>query len=115
MASHDLFASPALVPASPWLDKSRPDGPKLYIVNHGSTGAATFTWEVAATNKVWLWVVQTRKDGQWKTEILPSSKASYTLNQTIAEIVAVTAVDRCGNLSPPTVMERKIEEPRRRK
>lgn len=112
---NDLFAQPALVPASPWLDKLPPTRPKLYVVNHGSTGATTLTWESATTNKAWLWVVQTRKAGQWKTEILPSSKTSYSLNQSLPEVVAITAVDRCGNLSPPAVMERKPGESRKRR
>ncbi len=106
---NDLFVQPALVPASPWLDKQRFGKPKLYIINHGSTGAATLTWEAATTNKVWLWVVQERKTGQWNTEVFPAIKTSYLLSQFMTEAIAVTAVDRCGNLSPTAVMERKTK------
>jgi uncharacterized lipoprotein YddW (UPF0748 family) len=104
---NDLFAQPALVPASPWLGSSPPARPKLFAISHASAGVTAFTWEPAMTNKASLWVVQTRKAGQWKTEILPSNKDSYALNQPLPDVVAVSAVDRCGNLSPPAVMERK--------
>jgi len=104
---NDLFAQPALVPASPWLDKQPPAKPKLRTVNHAGSIATMFTWEAATTNRVWLWVVQTKRAGQWKTEILPPNRTSYSLNPSLPDVVAVTAMDRCGNLSLPNAMERK--------
>ncbi|MBI3850328.1 MAG: family 10 glycosylhydrolase [Verrucomicrobia bacterium] len=105
---NDLFAQPALVPASPWLDRQRPGKPKLYIANHGSTGAAALTWADATTNKVWLWVVQTRKGGSWSTVVLPGNQTSRSLDRASTEMIAVSAVNRYGNLSYASVLERKV-------
>ncbi len=104
---NDVYVQPALVPASPWLDKQRPAKPGLYTVNQSGNRPTMLTWENATTNKVCLWVVQTRKSGRWQTEILPSERTSYSLGQTFPEVVAVSAVDRYGNLSSSAVMERK--------
>ena len=35
---NDVFAQPALVPASPWLNKQSPSKPKVYTVNYASSG-----------------------------------------------------------------------------
>ena len=53
-------------------------------------------------------VLQTRHGGKWFTEILPAEKTSRRLEgRSAPEVMAVSAVDRCGNLSAPAVLERK--------
>src|SRR5689334_13032277 len=94
---NDLFAQPALIPDSPWLGKVRPGMPKLNVVNRNGNGPPLLTWQATSTNKVWLWIVQTRKAARWTTEVLPSGKTSYSLNQSFPEVIAVTAVNRSGN------------------
>lgn len=103
-----VYAQAALVPVSPWLDNEPPGKPKLYSGGDGSTGVFTIIWEPTGTEKVWLWVLQTRHGGQWFTEILPVEMKSRRLEgRSAPEVVAVSAVDRCGNLSAPAVLERR--------
>jgi hypothetical protein len=48
--------------------------------------------------------VQSKQFGDWKTQILPASKSSLAFDLK-PELVAISAVDRCGNQSPPAVMK----------
>ena len=52
----------------------------------------------------WLWVLQYRTNEVWTTEILPAGQTSRTFFNSRPEVVAVSAVDRTGNLSSPAVM-----------
>jgi uncharacterized lipoprotein YddW (UPF0748 family) len=104
---NDLYAQPALVPASPWLDKQSPSKPKVYTVNHTSSGISTLTWESVGKEKVWLWVVQAKKGGSWTADVLPGNQTSHSFNRSSPDVVAITAMDRCGNLSVPTVLKRQ--------
>ena len=105
---HRVYSEPALVPASPWLDNTPPGKPTL--ANRGGTDGKTreLVWEPTGSEKVWLWVVQTETDGVWKTEILPASQTTRSLPQAgpspQPSHIAVTAIDRSGNASPPAVL-----------
>src|SRR5260221_22371 len=95
------YAEPGLVPASTWLDNNPPDPPSL-LVTSGATSAETkFVWQPTSREKVWLWVVQQQSRGTWTTEILPAWQTSRIVSrsQGLPAVVAVSAVDRCGNLS----------------
>lgn len=94
----EVYGQPALVPPAPWLDTDPPEKPRLAV----SGGAAS--WSPGGVEKVWLWVVQTRKDNEWTTRMLPGATKSRALERPLPEAIAVTAVDRCGNASPPAVV-----------
>jgi len=55
----------------------------------------------------WLWVVQTRSDAGWTTEIVPAAVRSRPLSARGADTpreVRVTMVDRLGMASAPAVL-----------
>jgi uncharacterized lipoprotein YddW (UPF0748 family) len=98
--ANGLYAEPAVIPPSRWLEPSAPPKPALRM----ETGHAE--WAPAGTNEVEVWLWQTRTGGQWQTRILPGGWRSATLPSE-PELVAVTEIDRCGLSSPAAVMQRE--------
>jgi uncharacterized lipoprotein YddW (UPF0748 family) len=92
------YTQPAMPPATPWLDSLAPGKPLLE--RNGNNEAR---WRKTGEEAIWLWVVQTRRNGRWQTEIMPGERSS--LKVAGLEVVAVTAVDRAGNTSLPAVLE----------
>jgi uncharacterized lipoprotein YddW (UPF0748 family) len=104
------YSQPALVPVSPWLDKTPPGKPKL-AVEASSTGGVRVSWEPTGEEKVWLWTLQWKSGSSWRTEVVPGSERSRVLKSasgsSTPEAVAVSAVDRCGNASAGAVVEKQ--------
>ena len=96
----DVYAKPALVPASPWLDQTHPSRPELRIEN----GRAN--WEPAAGNQISVWLWQVQDGGKWRTDILAGNARGVVLTGT-PEVLSLTAIDRCGIASPPVVFQRE--------
>jgi hypothetical protein len=94
----------ALVPASPWLDSVPPDKPKLTVAEN-SRSSLRVNWETAG-EAAWLWILQYRTNDVWATEILPASQTTRTFENSRPEMVAVSAVDRVGNVSAPTAIKK---------
>ena len=103
-----MYAEPALVPASPWLDKSAPPRPIARIVHDTTSGVSTLRLApAAAADPVRHWAVQSRVNGAWRTTLLPGSDRTYILkDENTADYISVVAVDRAGNASDPTVVRR---------
>jgi uncharacterized lipoprotein YddW (UPF0748 family) len=96
-----VYAKPAVVPASPWLEQTVPGKPALWVEDGGRTRWAT----TGMTNGVSVWVWQTRTGDQWQTRILPGG--TRTLELTGApEVVSLTGIDRCGMASPAAVLQK---------
>ena len=99
-----LYAEPALVPASPWLDATPPPRPLATLVSSGATGELYVRLTPAKGEPPWLWVVRTLQGGRWTTEILPNEVRSHRLaGDGDFERVVVNAVDRVGNMSAPVI------------
>lgn len=98
------YAEPSLVPKFKWLDSSLPAKPQFRAV----AGAASvkLSWETPATEKISWWVLQFQRNGKWTTQILSGEKRSHILDGGLPETVAVSAVDRTGNQSPPASLAR---------
>jgi hypothetical protein len=100
-----VYSTPALVPASPWLDDKPP-------------GKPTITWDAERTEvritpvgePVRLFVIQKRTAEKWEPTILPAD-GSGALNVRLTarpDEVRVSAIDRVGNEGPAaTVMTAK--------
>lgn len=102
----DLYADPALVPASPWLDKGPPPAaPTVAIKTDPMSSIKMLTWTAGSGNPPWLWVVQSMHGDSWTTQIFPSSQGMIMLSGIAPQpdAVAVSAVDRCGVQGVPTV------------
>jgi uncharacterized lipoprotein YddW (UPF0748 family) len=115
------YAQPALVPATSWLSVGTPSAPTVRVRNDPASGRLLL--EVAPTPQApvpiglggtstvsatpWLWVVQTRTDAGWTTEIVPAAVRSRPLSARGAATpreVRVTTIDRLGVASAAAVV-----------
>jgi len=97
--ARDVYRSPALIPASPWLGSTPPPTPKLSVSSWGQS--AHVEWKNSGTNNVVrLWVLQSLTAGSWTTQIIPGTRLdTYLDSNKLPEAIALRAVDRTGNLS----------------
>jgi uncharacterized lipoprotein YddW (UPF0748 family) len=88
-----LYASRALVPASPWLDGSAPPTPTV------SLNSRTVTMTPAAGDSPRWWVVRSRANGSvWTTRVVFGSARTVTLD-VVSDRVLLNSVDQAGNVS----------------
>jgi uncharacterized lipoprotein YddW (UPF0748 family) len=100
------YAEPAIAPAFPWLDSVPPRAPSIRLDAAGRERVLHLA--AAPDERVWLWVLQWRSAAGWRTALLPGAERSHILgdDQAAADLVAVSAVDRTGNMSQPTFLRR---------
>ncbi len=122
-----LYAAPALIPPSPWLDDKAPATPS--IKSTGAEGnSVSLALEAKDAGDVFVWVLYAKRGSKWTTEILPAATTAHDLSirletttttatnqgletketKTTGEplsLVALTAVDRVGNESEPVYLE----------
>ena len=114
----EVCAQPALIPASPWLDSAPPGAPKLKVEENRRVGIQA-AWEPPDGEAVQSWVLQTKIGSEWVTDILAGQQTSRVLNPNPKiDLIALTAIDRCGNAGPPAVLEwcapgPRLSEPQR--
>ncbi len=96
----ETYASPALVPASPWLGTNAPSAPELSVKR--KRHELSLTWN--HNSDVRYWVLQTKTGTNWNTTILPGDMNACILKSTssspLPEHVYVSAVNRVGNIGP---------------
>jgi uncharacterized lipoprotein YddW (UPF0748 family) len=95
------YATPALVPRSPWLDKKPPKPPLLSV--SVDAGGLEARWTPQGPEPAFVWVVSVREGERWRHEVLPgAARATGELLRTRSpSAVAVAAVDRNGTESRP--------------
>ena len=101
--------TPALIPASPWLDQSVPARPTVAFGQDATATTSVFRWELPGRTVPGWWLVQLRSAGQWQSELLPGNRAELTLaggNKALPDVIAVAAVSRFGQLGPAFIAER---------
>ena len=102
------YAARALVPASPWLDSIAPSIPIVRSGRDAGSGAVNLNLQPQGAEPTWLWVIRSRANGQWTTDIIPGFNRSYTfprsVGPTVVDAVVVTAVDRTGNESAAVIV-----------
>ena len=98
--ANDTYRAPALIPRFNWLDQRAPAKPEARATLNGD--GATVKW--SSTNSPAHWVLQTKQFGDWKTQILPANTSGMKFDLQ-PELIAISAVDRCGNQSAPAVMK----------
>jgi uncharacterized lipoprotein YddW (UPF0748 family) len=103
-----LYGQPALPPAFPWLGGGTLAKPGLSFHNPPKGNRTVMDWTPGpgGTGTPWLWLLQTRTHGNWSSQVLPASRSSFTFYSQAPEYIALTAVDRNGNLGPASVMQR---------
>jgi uncharacterized lipoprotein YddW (UPF0748 family) len=90
------YASPALVPASPWLGAKPPAAPAARVTRDTATGDRLLRLTPAQGEHVWLWTVRSYANGTWTNEVLPGWLRSHRLTDMGTSRAVVTAVSRTG-------------------
>jgi uncharacterized lipoprotein YddW (UPF0748 family) len=103
-----VYAQPALMPPVPWLDRTRPGKPELTVSGGHSSSQLAIRWTPGGLGKAWLWLLQTKTGREWRSVILPAAKTTLTWNGVPPEVVAVSAVNRNGQVSLPCVLQARI-------
>jgi uncharacterized lipoprotein YddW (UPF0748 family) len=89
--------TPALVPASPWLDRTPPRAPKAKFAG------GMLSIEKSFGEAPRLWTIWTRYGGEWSLQIESASTSSVEIpadrNGAKLDAVSVSSVDRSGNES----------------
>jgi uncharacterized lipoprotein YddW (UPF0748 family) len=95
------YTQPVLVPASPWLAALPPSRPQF--VAHESGVGWMFQWATPGYSPA-RWMFQYYgPDNNWTTKFLPAFQTTQVF-AVPPPIVSVRAMDRAGNLGPPTVL-----------
>jgi uncharacterized lipoprotein YddW (UPF0748 family) len=104
--AHEVYAEPALVPTSLWLDRVAP--PKPELIASESKNKVNVSWQASSAigEKPFVWLFQFKTAGHWKSDILPAHIANRAL-ENLPQVISISAVDRLGNASPPAVLEIK--------
>lgn len=105
--AREVYGEPALVPTSPWLDRVGPAKPELSAAV--TTKKVNITWQHAKSasgEKPFVWLLQYKIAGHWKSEVVPMPNANRTL-EFKPQFISVCAIDRLGNSSMPAVLELK--------
>jgi uncharacterized lipoprotein YddW (UPF0748 family) len=91
----EVYATPSLVPASPWLDDEPPAKPSVRA--HASGDGMHATWSAGWGETPWLWALWEKQADGWHFHVYPGDVHSADL--TGATAVCMSAIDRCGNES----------------
>ena len=94
----------ALAPASAWLDGEPPKPPTARLEPHPWLGA---TLRLEPDPDAFLWVIRQRRGDAWEIDIVPAITTRRLVTSgvpaRVPDLIAVSAVDRNGNESAPTL------------
>jgi uncharacterized lipoprotein YddW (UPF0748 family) len=88
------YQQPALTPALPGKSAAKVEVENLSAKTTG--GKTVFSWSTTNATDVRFWVVQSKHDGAWHTQVVP--KGGSWSSVIAPEAVSVRAVDRSGRL-----------------
>lgn len=103
-----VYANPALIPASPWIEDVAPVKPELTktelpAADASTSAGATLNWKMGNEEKPWLWAMYSLNGSKWSMQVLPATSSTVTLKPdakgNMPTRVAISAVDRNGNES----------------
>lgn len=104
------YKTPALVPASPWLNNIKPPAPLVKFVSN--TENISINWETSDIN-TFKWVLYFQYGDKWDYKILNRLAKNASLNKKIIDAsgkeitlknIIVSAIDRTGNESDQLLM-----------
>jgi beta-glucosidase-like glycosyl hydrolase/uncharacterized lipoprotein YddW (UPF0748 family) len=95
------YRSPALPPATPWLDRSAPARPRATLEAGTEPGTGLLRLRAGDAEAPRWWVVRARYGAEWTADVLPGGRTTAGLaGPAPLQEVAVSAVDRVGNEGP---------------
>jgi uncharacterized lipoprotein YddW (UPF0748 family) len=93
----ESYASPALVPATPWLGDASPGTPRVGAVHKGA--AVQLKLKAGKSNA--LYAIWARYGSDWRFAVAPAARVDWAVADDArlgaADAVVVSAVDRLGN------------------
>ena len=94
----EVYAVPALAPATPWLEKRPMPQPTAVLATDSASREQVVTLTPAKGRAAAHWTVRVLALGQWRTFILPGAQRSIVVAPAGVAVqrVLVTAVDRLG-------------------
>jgi uncharacterized lipoprotein YddW (UPF0748 family) len=97
------YETPALVPASPWLDRTRPGRPTLRLARDSVSDVVVAQLAAGQGARVFRWVVRARAGDRWTIDVVPAWQTRIVLGgDATPDEVVVSAVGRTGNEGPRT-------------
>ncbi|MDW7980818.1 MAG: family 10 glycosylhydrolase [Verrucomicrobiales bacterium] len=96
----NLYKQPALVPPLKRPSRVGPLRPDVGVAVTGTKVRVLLRPVQGDPVATWLWVVQTRSAGEWRTQIFPGSLRAVTLDGPMPDVIGVRQVDRFLNSSP---------------
>jgi uncharacterized lipoprotein YddW (UPF0748 family) len=103
----ELYATPALVPASPWLGDVAPPPPALVVDPIPASRATLVAWQPPAERPS-AWLVRVRFNGEWRVRVVPGGTQRLRVDwpgETPPDAIAVAAVSRTGVEGQARMME----------
>ena len=105
----ETYRTPALVPASPWLDGEPPSAPVVDVRDSTVADSVVLALRPGGTESNWLYLIRGRYGARWSSDVVPGYYAFRALPRTsegaTLDRVVVHAVDRVGNLSAPRALQ----------
>lgn len=101
-----IYAEPALVPASPWLDSTPPGKPNVKLISNTKKKSVELKVGAGKGERPWQYAIWKHNGTAWTFQVIPGKWKAVQLEPNIKEVV-VTAVDRCGNESERVTAELK--------
>ena len=97
-----VYTDVALVPASPWLDRTPPASPTISVTT------SPLKVSMSSPDPVSLWALQVKRGNGWKLQIMSGRFGGFSFDSgDEPEAISVRAIDRCGNESAPAVVARE--------
>lgn len=103
MLAKSEYAQPALVPPMPWLSQKVPNRPSVSAAGNGQGVRLSIESGDGSTAR---YAIQGRFGNRWAMLKVVSGGAKNVDISGTPEVLAVSAVDRFGNLSTPVVLSR---------
>jgi uncharacterized lipoprotein YddW (UPF0748 family) len=103
----EINVQPALVPALSWLHAGAPAKPALYLSGFTRGNLQLWMGKLSQDAQSRWWLLQTRSNGTWTSEILPSTTRVKSFGNEQPDVIALTLINRFGNASPVAVVEKK--------
>lgn len=95
----NTYTQPAAIPPMPWVSSKAPAAPGVSAAVQGNRTVVRWQSD-RSTAKI---AIQAKTGGSWRTvQIVPSGSQSTSVPK--ADAIAITALDRFGNASPPKVL-----------
>ncbi|WP_035609464.1 family 10 glycosylhydrolase [Haloferula sp. BvORR071] len=103
MLAKGAYSQAALVPPMPWMSQQAPGRPSASAAGNGSSVKVDIQSGDRSTSR---YAIQARYGSQWKMAKVVSAGTKSVDLSSAPDAVAVSAVDRFGNISAPVVLTR---------